>query len=395
MSDNALRPEGVNAKATTPRKSSRSTIIRSISPVAKIILLVFATVTVILSAILIPQAISSNDDVAASVHDGQYQILERDVTDYVEDQRLAMGLTDDESWQDYLAKNKTTAEEVREDAIEAIALHKEIMDYAYDHGMPAIMEEDLVEARQRIAAENGLDPEDATFEEQMVKLGYAGQALDNLIEEDIAKQFLGGFLRNSGYGSWRTFADAISEATSDGDGVDQAVIEERDAEILEAADSMAEAVDGYKKVVVYTAHSGEAAEKVREALEKHEATTLIGALASANGVSVEIDGFLEAEDHDSALDEAMRATEVASASEVIESEEFPGLYYVLWVDEVFEAPEEGYASIDDVPDAIYALATDGLSKVSNEDAFNALRDELSYLLDMEINPMPTGLPYDI
>lgn len=218
-----------------------------------------SAITVVIVAIALLMLVAARSftvspQIAAITEDG-CQILESDVNLRIAEYRSALGVTDEQDWKRWLADNDTTAEQVRADEIARIALHQKIMEFAYDAGMGEIDDHDRDEAIKRIAAQRGIGlgkgGENYTFRRALAARiddpEYSGKALDDLIEEEVARGYLieeTDTLVDAGYGV---------STNCDGAGDAQAT---RDEIVLDRARSYEDVVDGTLDITLYSSPAG-------------------------------------------------------------------------------------------------------------------------------------------
>ena len=99
-----------------------------------------------------------NDGVAATI-DGSYEVTEEQVNGYIAQYRTYNGLTSDEDWSEYLESIGKTAEDVRSDSIDYYATRYAVEKECEKDGI-SVSDDEVTKELERVKAEYGITDED-------------------------------------------------------------------------------------------------------------------------------------------------------------------------------------------------------------------------------------------
>lgn len=99
-----------------------------------------------------------NDGVAATI-DGSYEITEEQISDYIAQYRTYNGLTSDEDWSEYLEGIGKSAEDVRSDSIDYYATRYAVEKECEKDGI-TVSDDEVTEELERVKSEYGITDDD-------------------------------------------------------------------------------------------------------------------------------------------------------------------------------------------------------------------------------------------
>lgn len=316
--------------------------------------------------------------VAASVN-GQ-QIMEQTITDYIADFRAASGLESDEAWGQWMADNGYTPETVRQQVIDHYIDEDLYAQAAEEYGV-TVSQEDVDAALEETKA---MFESEEAFQEALTS---AGTTEEEYVEESLRP----GVLQNK-------LAEAVA-AQDSGDGADD------EAALLEAAQSMSAQFDGAKRTshILLAAEEGEddatLAARAQELLDQINASEITfedaakqysaDSASAASGGDAGWDALAatSAEYRDAVKDLAKGET-VAAPVKTDDG------YEIITVTDVYNLPEEGVTSLDDLP-AEFVAALRTIKQSTGAQQFAAWFQEYRANANIVESPMPEGLPYAI
>lgn len=320
---------------------------------------------------------SLGEGVAATVNG--HQITEQAVTDYVQSLRKENNLEDKETWGEWLASGGTTPEDIRSQAIDYL-VNEELYDQAAEErGL-------TVEQAEVDAALEDVKSQFESEENFQQALAQTGMTEEEYIENTVRPALL------------RTkLAEAIESE------IGQSTDEDDTAALLEAAKSMSSRFDGSKRTshILLIAEDGEddagLAARAQGLLDQIEAGTIAFEEAAAQYSSDEAtanDGgdkgwnalVANGEEYREAV-QNLNKGDIASVP--VKTDEG---YEIIKVTDVYELPEGGVNSLDDIP-AEFVEAMRLIRQSSSDQRFGAWFQEYRSGAAIETSPMPEGLPY--
>ncbi|MEY8459634.1 peptidylprolyl isomerase [Eggerthellaceae bacterium 24-137] len=313
--------------------------------------------------------------VAATVN-GQ-DIMEQTVTDYVAQFRTDSGLESDDAWGEWMVSNNYTPETVREEVIEYY-IKQDLYNQAASEYNVTVEQADIDEAMEQTKA---MFESDEAFQEA---LEASGMTEESYIETNLRPRLLESKL-----------AEAVA-AAENGDG---------DEALLAQAQSVSDQFNGAKRTshILLTAEGDETDEalqaRAQALIDQINAGTIsfedavaqnsqdTGSVEGAGDVGWDIlNSFVtEYTDAVAGLNKGdMTAAPVKS--------EFG--YHIIKCTDVFEVPEGGITSLDQLP-AEFVDALRSMQSASATQNFTTWFQEYREKAEVTINPMPEGLPYAI
>ncbi|MEC4273016.1 peptidylprolyl isomerase [Adlercreutzia sp. R25] len=315
--------------------------------------------------------------VAATVN-GQ-QIMEQTITDYIADFRTNTSLETDEAWGEWMVTNGYTPESVRDEVIDYY-INQNLYDQAAQEYGVAVEDADITAA---------MDETKAMFESEEA-FQEALQA-SNMTEESYIEDVIRPNLLQT----------KLAEAVAEQEGGNA----EGDDATLAQAQAMSEQFNGAKRSshILLTGEEGEEDEalaaRAQQLLDQINAgeITFEDAAAqystdtgsAANGGDVGWDALTTfVTEYQDALN-GLEKDQIVAAP--VKSEYG---YHIIKVTDVFEVPEGGITSLDQVP-AEFQEYLAYMQQSDDTQNFTAWFEEYRNNATIEINPMPEGLPYDI
>lgn len=321
----------------------------------------------------------SSSGVAATVN-GQ-EIPEEKVTSQIEHIRAQSGLTDTDQWGKFLVQQDMTPESVRETVINTMTDTMLIKEGAAD--LEIAVEDSDVDDAINSFKENY--ESDENWQDALKQAGFTEDTYRETIRDSMYEQKVGDY-----------FDSQIGE-----DGV-------TDEDRIESAKTYVSYYDDAKR----TSHI------LFKVEDKNDEEAMAAAYAQAEDVLAQINAgmdFAEAarqysQDEGSAENggdvgwdklnsfvqeytDAVTNLELNQVSDPVESEYG---YHIIKVTEVFDAPEaDALTSMDQIPEAFRENINSMAESVQADDLYKEWLDELKENAEIEINPMPKGLPYDI
>lgn len=310
------------------------------------------------------QASGDSGAVAATV--GDVPISEDTVTKYIESIRSQMGVTDEDSWGNWLAQNGYTPESVREEVVNSYVQRELIKKGADERGI-------TVDSTEVDGYVDQMKQNYDTDEKWREALAQAGMTEDEYRSE-IELQ-----LKNRGL--LESFASDEEPSEED---------------LLQYAQMYATTYDGAKRSSHILFDSGDEA-TAREVLDKLNAGELDFAEAakeySKDGSAS--DGGDVGWDKTSSFVE-----EYQTALDGLEKDQMSGLVtstygiHIIKCTDVFTAPEE-VTSLDRIPSDWVDSIKSSLKSQKQNEAYQQWLEEYKESSDVVINPMPEGLPYAV
>ena len=310
------------------------------------------------------QASGDSGAVAATV--GDVPISEDTVTKYIESIRSQMGVTDEDSWGNWLAQNGYTPESVREEVVNSYVQRELIKKGADERGI-------TVDSTEVDGYVDQMKQNYDTDEKWQEALTQAGMTEDEYRSE-IELQ-----LKNRGL---------IESFASDEDPSEE--------DMLQYAQMYATTYDGAKRSSHILFDSGDEA-TAQEVLDKLNAGELDFAEAakeySKDGSAS--DGGDVGWDKTSSFVE-----EYQTALDGLEKDQMSGLVtstygiHIIKCTDVFTAPEE-VTSLDQIPSDWVDSIKSSLKSQKQSEAYQQWLEEYKESSDVVINPMPEGLPYAV
>lgn len=310
------------------------------------------------------QASGDSGAVAATV--GDVPISEDTVTKYIESIRSQMGVTDEDSWGNWLAQNGYTPESVREEVVNSYVQRELIKKGADERGITV----DSTEVDGYVDQMKQNYDTDEKWQEALTQAGMTEDEYRSEIELQLKNR-----------GLLESFASDEEPSEED---------------LLQYAQMYATTYDGAKRSSHILFDSGDEA-TAREVLDKLNAGELDFAEAakeySKDGSAS--DGGDVGWDKTSSFVE-----EYQTALDGLEKDQMSGLVtstygiHIIKCTDVFTAPEE-VTSLDQIPSDWVDSIKSSLKSQKQNEAYQQWLEEYKESSDVVINPMPEGLPYAV
>ena len=310
------------------------------------------------------QASGDSGAVAATV--GDVPISEDTVTKYIESIRSQMGVTDEDSWGNWLAQNGYTPESVREEVVNSYVQRELIKKGADERGITV----DSTEVDGYVDQMKQNYDTDEKWQEALTQAGMTEDEYRSEIELQLKNR-----------GLLESFASDEEPSEED---------------LLQYAQMYATTYDGAKRSSHILFDSGDEA-TAREVLDKLNAGELDFAEAakeySKDGSAS--DGGDVGWDKTSSFVE-----EYQTALDGLEKDQMSGLVtstygiHIIKCTDVFTAPEE-VTSLDQIPSDWVDSIKSSLKSQKQNEAYQKWLEEYKESSDVVINPMPEGLPYAV
>ena len=310
------------------------------------------------------QASGDSGAVAATV--GDVPISEDTVTKYIESIRSQMGVTDEDSWGNWLAQNGYTPESVREEVVNSYVQRELIKKGADERGITV----DSTEVDGYVDQMKQNYDTDEKWQEALTQAGMTEDEYRSEIELQLKNR-----------GLLESFASDEEPSEED---------------LLQYAQMYATTYDGAKRSSHILFDSGDEA-TAREVLDKLNAGELDFAEAakeySKDGSAS--DGGDVGWDKTSSFVE-----EYQTALDGLEKDQMSGLVtstygiHIIKCTDVFTAPEE-VTSLDQIPSDWVDSIKSSLKSQKQSEAYQQWLEEYKESSDVVINPMPEGLPYAV
>lgn len=301
-------------------------------------------------------------DPVAAVVNGE-NIEESTITDYVQKFRETNGLEDDAAWAQWMVDNGRDAASVREDAIDYFVQMMVMEQDAHAKGIE-ISDEEVDEQLAEIKEYYGYD--DEQFNEQLEAIGYTPETYRDYVRQSLLSEKL---------------MEAVNTDT-----------EVSDEDILAQANSYTSILNGAKEIQSIVVTDEAAANDLKARLDKGED---FATLASENSTTTDYDGWNVLLPLDQTVTSALEPMSKGDVSAVIASDDGTS-FYIVKVNDVLAVDEEaGFASLDQVPEALREEFKTTVESSTASTNFDTYIQELIDGAEKTINPMPEGLPYNV
>ena len=298
-------------------------------------------------------------------------IGEKAITDYIVDFRESMDLTDDDAWAQWMVSNGYTPESVRTEVINYYA-DQMLYEQAAEENDIKVEQSEIDEALEQAKAMFDSDEE---WKEALEQSG--------MTEEEYVNDIL----------RMRLLTQKLEEAVVNDSGEGTS-----DAELLAYLQDNAALMDGTKRSshILFNSADAETAADVLDRINSGELDFAeaaeqysTDAASAANGGDVGWDATASfVTDYQNALD----GLEVNQVSDLVESTY--GIHIIKCTD-VYNVPEEGVTSLGEVPEEIVETVRTNMSASTSGTSFYTWYTEYREAAELEINPMPSGLSYDV
>ena len=315
--------------------------------------------------------VASVSGTAATV--GDTEIKEAEVASYIETFREGQGLTDDETWSVWMSTYGMDPETVREEVIDHY-IDIEVIKQAADSLGVSVSDEEVDEQVDSMKSNYSTDEE---WQEALESAGYTEQDYRDSVESSM-------------------LSAKVQEAAEE-----QGLIEEEevtDDEVLTYVAMYASSFDGAKRSshILFSADDEETAQEVLDQINSGSLSFEDAAKEySIDETSAENGGDVGWDMLNSFVTEyttALDGLEEGQVSALVTSDY--GIH-IIKCTEVYSAPEEGVTSLDQAPEALVDYVREMLDSDASTNAFDTWLESFKEGLDIQINDMPEGLPYDV
>ena len=315
-----------------------------------------------LSVGMIACSAQPTEQIAATVNGAE--IKEQTITDFVYRTREAMGVSSDEAWATYLGQNNYTPEIIREQAIDYFVNNEALKLAAKDLGVTldeALVEENYNATKGGYATDQ--EWQDALNGSGLTEDSYKDSLKNQVLQTQVTKKYEETNLP--------PIEDAaLFEAISAFDGA------RKSSHIL--VEDEAEANDVLARV-----NSGELT--FEDAATEYSTDTG----SAARGGDVGWDKLT------SFVPEYNEGLAVLAKDEISSPVPSQFGFHIIKCTDVFEVPEGGLTSTEGVPVEMVDQATQDARAAEGSPGFQTWFSDFTNSLNVVINPMPEGLPYDV
>lgn len=310
-------------------------------------------------------ASSGTGGVAATVNGTE--ISEDTVTNYIQGVRTQLGADDEEAWGTWLAQNSYTPASVREEVINSYAQRELVREAVEEKGI-------TIDSAEIDSSVNDMKQYYDTDEKWQAALEQAGMTEESYRDEIELK-----LKENELYASFASEEDPS------------------EADMLQYGQMYASAYDGARRSshILFAAEDEATAQEVLDKINSGE-LDFVDAVKeySKDTASAEKDGDV-GWDKMSNLD-----SDYTAGLEALEKDQVSGLVtsqfgiHIIKCTDVFTAPEE-VTSIDQIPAEWVDTIKQSLGQQKQQEAYQQWLTEAREAADVQINDMPSGLPYDL
>lgn len=304
--------------------------------------------------------------VAATVNGNE--IMEDEITRFIQSWRNANGLAEQDAWGNYLASINDDPAMFREEIIDYFISQILVTQACEERGIE-LTDEEVDDAVERMRANYDDD------EAWTAALTQAGTT-----EEDYRESVKNGLLEQR-----------LQEAV-----VDESDTSVSDEDMLDAAQMYASYIDGSRRSshILFNLDDKETAERVLEQLKNGE-ITFEDAVSeySVDPGSAEQDGDVGWDRINSFVTEYSEGLEKLAEGEMSDLVESQYGYHIIKCTEIYTAPEDGVTSLDQIPEDLVNIIRSELESSAETSAVSEWYTEYKEAADIVINEMPEGLPY--
>ena len=321
---------------------------------------------------------SSTGQVAATV-DGE-EIAEQTVTDQIQTIRDQSGLSDQDEWGSFLAQQSMTPSSVREQIIDSLVDQKLLVKGAAELGV-TVEDSEIDEYVNQMKANY---KDDAAWKSALEQAGFTEDKYREVIKNSLYEQKANEHFQSNAETSDEDLVKSAQQYASYFDGAKRSshILFKVDDPNDEAAMSEAKA-----KAESLLAQIRSGSIDFAEAAKQNSDDT--GSAANGGDVGWDLTNSFVKE-YTSALD----TLELDQVSEPVTSEF--GVH-IIKVTDVYKAPEDTstITSLDQLPAEFQETVKKMASSSGASTKFQEWLDGLHEKANIVINPMPSGLPYDV
>ncbi len=296
--------------------------------------------------------------VAATVN-GQ-AIQENEVTDRIESMRKAAGYTDENAWRTYMASSSLTPEKVREQYINQIVDDILVKQNRSEVGGEATDKEveEYIDNMKK-----GLDAS-MNWDEELAKAGFTEETLRKSVKETINQQKVQNHFANN----------------------NQASTNDLDAVVKQYATRYA----GAKNSIYMNFSSYDEASAMKSRIDSgevsfEEGNNDAGVIINSPGWSVDI-----ASNFDQAYLQALNNLNKGQVSDPVQG---ASVFYLIKCTDAFNG--NANSQLSDFPPSLAEMVRNNANSNASGNSYLNWINGLRSKAEIKINPMPSGLPYDV
>ncbi|MDO4502022.1 MAG: SurA N-terminal domain-containing protein [Coriobacteriia bacterium] len=300
-------------------------------------------------------------------------VTEQDVMDYLDDFRKGSATADDDAWAAWMGKMGTTPEKLRAEVVRYLA-ENWLVERAAEQAGVGVTDE---EVDQKVQEQKDLYTSDLAWQRALINSGYTEDYYRLSVKSDLLREKIKGtFVSPTQVTDEELESFANSQMSSRITRRTSAVFVEAERDSnkrmsakAKAADARKELLDGADFAQVFAKYSS----------TKHSEDGNMGYdLVSVPNV---------------AYREAMAGLrEVGDVSDVVEADDG---YYVIVVTDVFEVPEGNRYKLSQFPQELLDAWRAQMGTTGTSDEYDAFMRENVSEVQIAVEPMPDGLPYDV
>ncbi len=308
------------------------------------------------------------DDESSDENTVTEDVYENEVTNYIENNlRVQNGLTDDDAWGEWLVENGYTPETIREAVIDTY-VERILVDHGAEELGVVVEDSDIDAYIDNMKTYYG---DDDTWESALEQAGYTDDSYRDEVELNLKAEGIEDSFKSDKDPSDEDMLTYAQMFASYYDGA------KRSSHILFSEDDKDKAQE-----VLDDINSGKI--KFKDAVKKY--STDSGTVDDGGDVGWDVMTSLD-DDYQSALDN-MKKGEI---SDLVKTQYG---YHIIKCTDVFKAPDE-VTSVDQLPSDWLDTIKDTIKDQDAYNAYQAWLDNKREEAEIDINPMPEGLPYDI
>lgn len=305
--------------------------------------------------------------VAATVNGAE--IMEDDVTEFVESYRATAGVSDEESWGTYLASSSMTPESFRNEVIDYFVSQELISQACEERGITATDEE----VEEQVTAMRANYDTDEAWQAALVQAGTTEEKYRESVKNNIL------------YSKLEEEVAAEAEPVSD-------------EELLDYVKMYTDYFNGAKRSshILFNSEDEETAKDVlarikdgslsfEDAVAEYSQDT--GSAAKGGDVGWDTLSSYVAEYTD-----GLANLNKDEMSDLVKSDYG---YHIIKVTDVFEVPADGVTSLDQVPEEMVDYIRSMMDSSAESNAITEWYDKYKEEAEIVVNDMPEGLPYDL
>lgn len=304
---------------------------------------------------------STQDAVAATVN-GE-NIYEQTITDYIQNMRETNDLTDDNTWAQWLVDNGYDVDSIRDNAIDYYVKQKVIEQDAKKHDIE-VSDDDVNSQLDEIKGYYSYSDDD--FKSALKSAGYTEDSYKEYVKSSMLQEKL------------------MNAVITDVDPTDE--------DLINQANNYKSIINGSKNLKVIALDKNDKSKADDVDKQAKASGSNFDQIASDNTASSEYDGWDVMVSVDSKVSEAVKNMNKGDISDVIEGTDY---YFIVKVVDVCTVPDEGFTSVDQIPESYKDTFKDSLTTSKKSSEFQTYTTNLENDADKTTNPRPDKLPYDV